>query len=182
MQQFILTFFVILIGCSFEFHVNSQRTTLEKQVLGSYQEIEEELVLVSSVRGAGPRARAELGSDRKKALMARMNQDFNRDDIDELKDKAIVGEANDGHVEILPQQFFDKSAVQNDIELAKKLVPEENADRLVIWKHIIAANPNLDDKDLNQVQKTFARLQRERSSAGHYVQGSDGKWAKNKGA
>lgn len=178
----LLSLLLLTTACAFEFEVNSQRTSLENQVLGSYKEIEDDLVLVSSVRAGGAKATAQLSPDKKRAVDARMNQDFNRDDIDELKDKGVLGEANDGRVAFLPSGLQSGKATGKDLSLARQLLDEENRDRAEIWKRIIAANENLSEKDLPEVRKTYAKLQQDSAAPGHYVQTPSGSWEKRPGA
>lgn len=179
---FFSVFPIFLFGCAFEFQVNSQRTTLEKQVLGSYQELEDDFILSSTVRGQSQKSQGNLSESRRKAIFAKMNQDFNRDDLEELKDKAILGEAADGTVQLMPKHFYGANVSHKDIDLAQKISKEENDNRSDIWLEIIASNPNLRSLDLDKVRKSYARMQRDRSMPGHYIQNIDGTWSRHKGA
>src|SRR5687768_18459876 len=91
----------LLPACTFSFELTSQRTALENQVMGSYRELEDDLVLISSVRGETTGGKT-VSTRQKKALDARQNQEFNRDDVDELKLKGLLGETNDGKHVLLP--------------------------------------------------------------------------------
>ena len=162
--------------------MNSQITSLENQVLGSYKEIDDDLVLVSSVRGPSSSKATVLPADRKRAVDAKLNQDFNRDDLDELKDMAILGETLDGRVALLPPQLRKIQASAKDLTLAQTLIEEENRDRLEIWQRIISGNSNLSTKDLPDVRRTYAKIQKENASPGHYVQDASGAWIKHPGA
>ncbi len=166
-----------LSACTFNFELTTQRTALENQVMGSYRELEDDLILVSSVRG-GKQAKAEMDQAHKRALDARQNQEFNRDDLDELKDKQIVGETALGAVALLPKGHGDAK----DAKLAQILVAEENHDREDIWKRIIDSNENLSAKDLPEVRRTYAKLQRDTARAGQWVQDEGGNWTKKPGA
>lgn len=160
---------LLLTGCTFNFEVTSQRTALENQVLGAYKELEDDVILASSVRAPGD-DKPVLSASKRRAVDARQNQDFNRDDIDEMKDAEILGEAADGSLAVLPKAPSGK--------LAAQLVAEENRDRAEIWNRIIAANENLSLKDLSQVRKTYAKLQREATAAGQWYQDESGAWQK----
>jgi uncharacterized protein YdbL (DUF1318 family) len=167
-----------LTACTFNFEVTTPRTALENQIMGSYKELEDDLILVSSVRSGGKQASAEMAPGKRRALDARENQEFNRDDIDELKDKGIVGETATGTVAILPKASGDGK----DLRLAQQLVPEENRDREDIWKRIIESNENLSAKDLPEVRRTYAKLQRETARPGQWVQDEGGNWMRKEGA
>lgn len=164
-------------ACTFNFELTAGRTALENQVMGSYKELDDDLILASSVR-AGKQAKADMSPGKRRALDARENQEFNRDDIDELKDKQIIGETATGLIAMLPKG--DRSA--KDVRLAQALVSEENRDREEIWKRIIESNENLSAKDLPEVRKTYAKLQRETTRAGQWFQDEGGNWTKKPGA
>lgn len=169
-------------GCTFNVDVTTQRTALENQVMGSYRELEDDLILASSVRGGKKQAKVkakdqEASPSKMRALDARENQQFNRDDLDELKDKGILGEAAAGTVTMLPAGLASGPAPDaGDTKLARMLVDEENADRATIWQRIIESNPNLSDKDLPEVKKTYAKMQQAQSTKGQWYEDDAGKW------
>jgi uncharacterized protein YdbL (DUF1318 family) len=171
-------------GCTFNFELTSQRTALENQVMGAYKELDDDLVLVSSVRAAGTPAPATvLAPGQKKALDARQNQEFNRDDVDELKDKEVLGETAAGGLALLPRGVGHATAVDGAVlKLAATLVAEENRDRAEVWRRIIDANSNLSDRDLPDVRKTYAKLQREATQPGQWFQDDGGTWQRKPGA
>lgn len=158
-------------ACAFEVNVTSQRTALENQVMGSYAQLEDDLVLNSSVRGKPTKGIKE------KALLAKQNQAFNKDDIDELKSKGILGESKQGLLQILTKNQGLASEVKaEDMKLAKILVDEENRDRRVIWSQTISTNESLTDDNLKEVQTTYAKMMRDKSDPGHWYEADSGKW------
>jgi len=175
-----LVFVVLLSGCSFNVEVTSQRTALENQVMGAYKELEDDLVLVSSVRQGDASAEAPAVAPGKKvALDARQNQEFNRDDVEELKEKEILGETAQGGLVVLPRGTGKSGAASpKELKLAETLIAEENRDRAEVWKRIIASNTNLSEKDLLDVRKTYAKMQREAAGPGTWYQSEAGNWQK----
>ena len=171
---------VVTTGCTFNFALTSQRTALENQVMGSYRELEDELVLVSSVRGpVDPSSSDKTLSLSERAARAHLNQDFNRDDLDELKAQQIVGETKDGRLVLLPQSLGKQTeASASQLQLARELLEQENRDRQIIWQHIIATNENLKANDLPQVQRTYAKMQREAADPGFWVETEQGQWTR----
>ena len=175
--------FASLPACTFTFDVTSQRTALENQVMGSYKELEDDLVLISAVRG-----RSESGAVspmRRRALDAKQNQDFNRDDMDELKGMGLVGETTQGKVVVLPPGVAGKAAKAADEKtsrLASQLVAEENQDREAIWQRIVESNENLSAKDLPAVRATYAKMLRENAAEGHWIQSENGSWTQKTGS
>ncbi len=179
-KGFLIASLLSLVGCSFKFDLTSQRTALENQVLGSYNELDDDLILVASVRSldsSGKKKEVEVSDLQAAALKARQNQDFNRDDIDELKLASILGESFDGQLVMLPENIGEKkSADQEQAKLARVLIDEENRDREVIWKRIIQSNENLSEKDMPEVKKTYAKMLHEKAAVGHWIQAEKGQW------
>ena len=178
----LLFFLTMTQGCAFEFSLPTQRTSLENQILGSYRELDDDLVLVSSVRAldsSGQKKEINVSELQQQALRAKQNQDFNRDDIDELKQLEIIGEKADGEIAILAKGIGRVNDATNDQKrLAEVLVAEENHDRNIVWLRIIQMNENLSQKDLPKVRETFAKQIFEQSSGGDWFQDAKGTWAK----
>ena len=170
----------VTVGCSFKFAITSQRTALENQVMGSYKEIDDDVVLAASVRGVssdGAKKKNAATDLQMLALRAKQNQDFNRDDIDEQKTAQILGESSDGLLVVLPSGTgFSSKASANTLEFCRVLSDEENRDREVVWNRIVQSNQNLTIKDMPEVRLTFAKMQFESGSAGHWFQNQKGTW------
>ena len=158
--------------------VVDERTALENQVLGTYQELNQEVLLVASVRYIDPKGKLqptpEVPPGKKKVIRAIQRASFNKDDIDKFKGLAILGENNQGGLTLLTPEKVeaDKKAFVNN------LVEEENADRQIIMQRVIETNENLSEKDLQRVQKMFAALNRDKARAGDMTQLESGKWVK----
>ncbi|MBM4250351.1 MAG: DUF1318 domain-containing protein [Deltaproteobacteria bacterium] len=170
---FVLVCVVGLPACTFNFNVTGSRSALENQVMGSYKELDDDLILASSVRGPN------VPVVRKPAVDARLNQQFNQDDIGELADLGLIGETSTGMVVLLPSTLASGAKVSpSQLQLARKLIGEENRDRAIIWQRIIAANPNLHASDLPEVQKTYAKIRRQVLAPGQWFQDDRGTWQK----
>ncbi|MZG29313.1 MAG: YdbL family protein [Nitrospinae bacterium] len=155
-----------------------QKTALENQILGSYEELGNDVLLLASVRSVDedgklkPSTRIPKG--KLNALRAMQRQEFNRDDIQEFKKNHVVGEGNDGLL-----KFFETERTKTDArfkEFATAIVAEENEDRMVILKRIVATNENFSDGDLPKVQKISASLNRDNAKPGEKIQQEDGQW------
>ena len=170
--------FILFTGCTFNFDVTGQRTALENQVMGSYRELDDDLILASSVRATTPNKKV-MSTSRKKGLDAKLNQQFNQDDLAELEDLEILGESSNGAVVLLPTTVSHKPpATKSQLELAKQIIDEENRDRSSIWQRIIESNPNLAAKDLPQVRKTYANMRRQALTSGQWYQDDAGTWVR----
>ena len=162
---------VVFVGCvSVKPVVLDRKTQLENQILGTFKRLQEELILASSVRGEG-QAGKKLSPLEREAVEAMMTREFNRDDIEDLKTRQVVGEGNDG---LLATRDMPSEAVA--AARVKRLVQEENSARLVLMKRVIQQSPDLSDKDLPELRRIFHRLNVQTARKGDWVQRSDGKW------
>lgn len=86
-------------------------------------------------------------------------------------DAGAIGEGNDGLVVIR-----DAAAVpMKDRAKLNGVVKEENADRMALYKEV-AEELKVKDKDLPQVQKSFAEQWRQTARKGWWVQDEQGGW------
>ena len=173
---------LLLAGCAFNFEITSGRTALEKQIIGSYQEIDESYTLLASVRAvdeSGKVKKTKVSPERLLAVDAKQSQAFNHDDIEELKDQLVLGEGIDGLIKVVPAPQGRIDAVKPEVAaLAKQLVAEENRDRAVIWIRVIEQSPELSEKNKQDVIKVFANTQREKEKLGRWIETSKGVWEK----
>ncbi len=158
--------------------VVDQRTALENQVLGSYQEIDGDLLLLASVRSIDSNGRLvkapPLSDGRREAIRAMQRSNFNKDDIDRFKAMGALGETNRGYLE-----YFETKETVDDPKIAefvKHIVEEENQDRATLYKRIVDINENFSDSDLSQVETVMAGLNRDSSRDGDLIQLDSGKW------
>ena len=156
-----------------------QKTALENQILGSYEELGNEVLLLASVRSVDEEGKLkpviEVPKGKRLALKAMQRQEFNRDDILEFKSTLCVGEGNNGLL-----KYFENERTLKDSDYKKFVVAilkEENEDRLTILERIVATNENFSDKDLPKVQKISASLNRDNAHAGEKIQSDDGLWS-----
>jgi hypothetical protein len=156
-----------------------QKTALENQILGSYEELGNEVLLLASVRSVDEEGKlkpvVEVPKGKRKALRAMQRQEFNRDDIRKFKKTLCAGEGNDGLL-----KYFENERTAKDSDYKKFVVAilkEENEDRLTILQRIVATNENFSEKDLPKVQKISASLNRDNAHSGEKVQSDDGVWS-----
>lgn len=153
-----------------------ERTALENQVLGTYQELTQEVLLVASVRYIDPNGKLvpqpPVPPGKEAAIRAMQRSAFNKDDIDRLKAEGILGENLEGGLSILAQ----KNIPADRHAFVKNLVEEENADRAVLIERIVTTNETLTPEDLPKVKRTFAALNRDRARPGDWIQLEDGRW------
>lgn len=187
---FILT---LLVGCSLvevKVDVVSERTSLENQVLGTYNALDQEMLLLASVRSVGPTGRIQepprRSQEHRDAVSAMQTQAFHADDLRAFKRLRWVGENNEGLLtpfamrkEDVPEDLKEFAARYREDEF-KTVVEEINQARRVVMRRVIAMNENFTEDDLPQVQRIFGKLNAENALPGERIQEEDGSWTVKK--
>ena len=83
--------------------------------------------------------------------------------LSELKKKGLIGENNQGYVEVLVKG-----------QGAEEPAAAENKDRQVIYQTIADQNGLKDE--LSTIEKVFAEVQRDKAQSGEKIQNADGSW------
>jgi hypothetical protein len=173
----------LLVGCSFKFEVASSRTTLEEQIIGSFQELETDYVTTASVRAVDSEGNAKApvasSDSKKRALEARQNMEFNRDDLEELRSEELIGEGKDGLTLLLPSTIGkQKSATKPRRRFAEFIVEEENRDRKILWERVIEQSPDLTASNLSAVRDEFSKTQIRSLKSGQWYQQTNSEWVR----
>lgn len=151
-----------------------QKTQLENQILGSFEALQDDLILIASVRGEGQQ-RTDLSPAKREALMAMMNRQFNLDDVNDLRARGVAGEKRDGLL-----VFLETDRTRQDsafAAFARRIIEEENRDRGIIMNRVIAMNPSLGPEDLPTVRRMMHTLALESAPAGTLVESPNGGWS-----
>ena len=161
--------------------VVDERTALENQVLGTYQELNQEVMLVASVRYIDPKGKlkqtAELPPGKKEVTRALQRISFNKDDLIRFKKLGLVGENNKGGVSLLSPE----KVPPEDNAFLDNLLKEENKDRLVVMRRVVETNETLTPQDLPKVHNMFAALNRDKAAKGEWVQLENNTWVQKEG-
>ena len=142
-----------------------ERTSLENQILGTYQEIREDVWLVSS-------SQTVEGLSITSTTNTNLKQDF---DVDY---KVIIGENNKGMISYRENDFMEKDPMEK--QKLYEIMDEINNARQVLMLEVINKNENLTLDDLDKVKKTFANMYRKEAKKGEWVQDDEGDWSKKK--
>jgi hypothetical protein len=156
--------------------VVDERTALENQVLGTYQELNQQVMLVASVRYIDPKGKLkqtqELPPGKKDVVRALQRVSFNKDDLNRYKSLGVIGENNEGGITLLEPEKVEPA----NQAFVDNLIKEENEDRDAIMNRIIETNETLSSTDLPRVHKMFAALNRDKALKGERIQLDSGKW------
>ncbi len=169
---------VLAVHCSFkteDISIRGDKTMLEDQVLGAFEQIESDTWVVASTRSVGGGQTQTMSAQRQNVLESVQNRKFNKDEIDEFKKEQVLGENNKGYLEILPTEKYESDSQYKRI--IDQIVTEENQDRKVIYERILAINPSAAAADEEERNKIFAKLNIDNSPDGTLIQKSDGSWS-----
>ena len=179
-----------LSGCTLakvDVNVVSERTSLENQVLGTYNSLSEDMLLVASVRGVSPRgvidAPIRHTPEQADATRAMETIAFHADDIETFKRFGWIGENLEGLLTAFSRET-PKDASEELKTLAanygeaefQQVVKDVNQSREVLMMRVVQTNENFTVKDLPAIRVVFARMNRQNSAPGSKVQGADGRW------
>ena len=161
-----------------EVRLTGEKTSLEKEILGTYHQMREDTWMVASTRGAVEKAKpaAAMSPEKKRSLDALREQEFNKDDVEEFKQKGFVGETNEGRLLVRPSE--ELSRIPETAKLVDEVVQEENGDRQIIMERVVELNDALKRAVPKDVSAVFANMNQENSSAGAWIQKQDGSWLK----
>jgi len=160
--------------------VVDETTALEQQVLGTYEDIGKDVMLLASVRAVDEQGRLRkeeaISRQKREVLAAEQSRQFNRDDVVAFKAMGAAGENNEGYLTYFPVVRTREDSKYE--EFVKAIIAEENRDRRVIMERIVAVNEELAERDLAKVQKVFSRLNRDNAQPRELIQLEDGTWVK----
>ena len=168
-------------GCAVkppEVRIVGEKTALEKQILGTYAQIEEDVWMVASVRSSQGGEGVVLSEEKKRVLEAMQNRAFNKDDVEEFKKDGCVGENREGLLEVRP--CAKRGEDQEYQALVEQIVQEDNRDRKIIMKRVINVNADIEREAEEEVAAVFAKMNRDSAKPGDWIQLPDGKWLKKK--
>ena len=182
-----------LTGCTLaevKVNVASERTSLENQVLGSYNSLSEETLLVASVRGVDPLGRIQTppkkSREQQDAIVAMQILSFHADDLDSFKRLGWVGENNQGLLQPFPlvrdkapEDLKDFAARYGQQEF-NAVLGEVNKARDTIMRRAVELNANLTQDDAPKVRSVFAKLATDTAKQGDKFQQADGSWVVKK--
>ncbi len=186
----VLTLALCISGCTLakvDVNVVSERTSLENQVLGTYNSLSEDMLLVASVRGVSPTGKIDAPPrhtpEQADATRAMETIAFHADDIEIFKRFGWVGENQEGLLtpftrettKVASEELKSFAANYSDAEF-QQVVKEVNQAREVLMMRVVQTNENFTAKDLPAIRKVFAKINRQNSAPGSKVQEVDGKW------
>ena len=171
----LIMIFSTLLACSIkspEFTITGQKTALEQQVLGSYQQLTDNAIVTTSARTGDQGASGE-SQEQQVIMQAIQSQKFNKDEINELKREKVVGENNRGYLEVRATPKYNQDESYSN--MVDELVEAENRDRRIIYQRVLLMN-QLSQQQEQETNLIFANMQIEQSPPGTLIQLPGGEW------
>lgn len=177
-------------GCTLaklDVNVVSERTSLENQVLGTYNSLNQDMLMVASVRGVSPTGTIDTPPrhtpEQADATRALETIAFHADDIELFKRFGWVGENREGLLtsftretpKVSAEELKSFAANYSEAEF-QQVVGEVNQAREVLMMRVVQTNENFTVKDLPAIRTVFAKINRQNSAPGARVQEPDGRW------
>jgi uncharacterized protein YdbL (DUF1318 family) len=157
-----------------EITLTGEKTALESQILGAYEQLSTQNQLTTSVRTDDNSASNALSEQQETVSKAMQDQKFNKDEIDEFKRDKVIGENNTGYLEILGGTKYDEDPVFKRI--VTQITAEENRDRRIIYQRLLAVNASVATSKEGEPGAIFAKMQVEKSAPGTMIQLENGQW------
>lgn len=161
-----------------EVNVTGEKTALENQVIGTYDQIEEDAWTLTSVRSVGGNTapQPKMSEDKKRVLEAVQGRKFNKDDIEEFLKAGIVGENNKGLLEIIhPEKIGNDEILKKRVQ---KIVQSENEYRQIIMNRIMVLNEEAAKAGKENIGHIFAKMNQDNAPAGSWIQLENNEWVK----
>ncbi len=158
-----------------------QKSTLEQQFIGEYEELTEDLQTIASVRAAAT-GLGEGGDDPyARALQARRVQLFYKDDIEKARARGCVGEALDGRLRALScRETTNASTLPSSLPVVEpqtaRVVTMENDAREALVEYALSKSANLKETDRQLVWQAYRRVVLSTLKKGDLVQNNAGEW------
>ena len=163
----------LFLACSIktpEITLTGEKTALENQILGAYDQLTDNNLITTSRRTSSA---AQENQQSQAVRQALQRQKFNKDEIDELKRSKIVGENNKGYLEILENEKYRQDASLH--KMVDDLVKQENHDRRIIYQRVLALN-HKNNSEQGSVSTIFSKMQAENAEPGTKIQQQNGDW------
>lgn len=148
----------------------AQKTTLERQIIGELEPLDEEQILAASIRAVrNTDKNGALSSLRERAITARRRQLFNRDDVESLLLTGCLGEGSHGLV-------VARTCAAEQRELQQQMTKQENDDRHAIVAWVIENDAALTPADGQRILALYAELRRAQLKRGMWFQDNNKGW------
>lgn len=162
-------------------NLTSEKTVVERQIIGDYMELEKDAWVISSVKTShsSGRTKSDMTGDQE-LLKAEKTRSFHAERLALYKSEGAAGEGNDGFTAYVQSEKYETDPAQKKILIA--VLDEENMARKIIFRRSLyvmnSAEPSADE--IRAFGRIFAEEQRVLAARGEWIQENSGKWVKKK--
>lgn len=160
--------------------LTGEKTPVENQIVGEYNELEQDAWSVSSVKtnvNRGEKSQS-VRADDEQLLRAIKIREFNSERIREYKNDYALGESNSGYIVYKSNSKYDNNKEARD--LINRLISEENKARETIFIRTLILSGVKEPTKENIASRgtAFADEQRALSQKNDLIQEKSGEWVK----
>ncbi|MCP4346305.1 MAG: YdbL family protein [Desulfobacterales bacterium] len=189
MKKTVIAVMILICSCTLaqvKVEVLSERTALENQVLGTYNSLDNEMLLAASVRGVDSDGRIRKPQQHSQEYEDTMTSmqilAFHADDIQAFKQLGWTGENKQGLLTTFPMkkkgisEDLEKFAARYKQEEFNAVISQVNQAREAIMRRVIDMNENLAENNFLEVRSIFWKLNIENALPGEKIQAENDKW------
>ncbi len=161
-------------------HITGEKTVIERQITGDYNEVEKDAWAVSSVKTL-PReteqAKPAASADQE-LFMALKIREFHLEKISAYKKEGSLGETRTGLVQYIPVDEYEKNRDRREILLS--VIKNENDARMTIFRRstFLALKREATEEEIASFGNQFAKEQRALALKNEWIQDDNGRWGR----
>lgn len=148
------------------------KTSVERQIMGEYKEIEKDAWLVSSTRGTTDAGSYEQDNREIKIFRAMAVIEENKRKLFDYQQKGIIGETNTGFLIKASDELDREEQAKLDIE---NLIIQINNSRRIIYMALYQDVQGMD-VSIEEIGQVFARKYQSEAPRGSRIQDPNGVW------
>jgi len=160
--------------------MTGQKTVIERQIVGDYEELEKDSWIVSSVKTTvqEPRGSSTPATADRELFMAMKLRDFHMEKIRDYKDEGAIGEANSGLIAYRDLKKYEDSRLDK-IKLMKVINKENDARKIIFERTLLQLNKKQPTREeINNFAALFAMEQMQKAKKDDWIQDNTGRWVR----
>lgn len=165
-----------------EIKLTGEKTILEKQIIGDYEELEKDAWVISTVQNNVQRSEGETFQTSGDPVMfkAMKIREYHSEKIRVYKNEGAIGEANTGYLKYLRTDKYEKDPPEKKILFT--VIAEENKVRRIIFIRslILSGVEKPTEKQIADMGRAFYEDQVESAQKNDKIQEKNGKWTVKK--
>ncbi len=158
-------------------NLTGEKTVIERQIIGDYEEIEKDAWAVSSVKrpstGTEPEVKKTADSEMLKAMNIR---EKNLPIIRDHKNSGALGESNKGYLSYIKNEKYESNRLLKNQLL--DLIKSENSARKTIFTRATLTGGKPDEAKASAFGAEFSRELQALAQKNDWIQNNEGNWVR----